>query len=273
MRFSRTPLLVKLLFLITVVVPLAVPLNFVLIQPGEGSALFPKVLQVKQSPLPTYKVNGQLYLLSIYVTNPDAKVLGYQVLQCWALAECVVMPRSVMYQEDTDTKAEIKKGKAEMKKSQSTALSAAQKLFATQYPAIKLNEVSDSSLKVSLKNTGGPSGGLIFALAITDLFTPEDMVQGRKIAASGTISAAGKIGPIGGIAEKIIAAKKAGATLLFASRENCDELPTHVSGITVVAVSRLRDAVTYLQKPVDLQESEAHNSSSRPVIGCTSLGA
>lgn len=74
MRFSRTPLLVKALILITMVLPLVAPLNFVLIQPGEGSPLFPKVLQVKQSPLPTYKVNGQLYLLSIYVTNPDAKV-------------------------------------------------------------------------------------------------------------------------------------------------------------------------------------------------------
>jgi len=273
MRFSRTPLLVKALILITLVLPLAVPLNFVLIQPGEGSPLFPKVLQVKQSPLPTYKVNGQLYLLSIYVTNPDAKVLGYQVLQCWAIAECVVMPRSVMYQEDTDTKAEIKKGKEEMKKSQSAALTAAQNLFASRYPTIKLNEVSDSSLQVSLKNTGGPSGGLIFALGITDLFTPEDLAQGRKIAASGTISATGKIGPIGGIAEKIIAAKKAGATLLFASQENCDELPTHVSGITVVAVSRLSDAVTYLQKPVEVQGAKAHSSSSRLVIGCTNLGA
>jgi len=99
------------------------------------------------------------------------------------------------------------------------------------------------------------------------------LAQGRKIAASGTISATGKIGPIGGIAEKIIAAKKAGATLLFASQENCDELPTHVSGITVVAVSRLSDAVTYLQKPVEVQGAKAHSSSSRPVIGCTNLGA
>lgn len=273
MRFSRTPLLVKALILATMVLPLLAPLNFVLIQPGEASPLFPKVLKVKQSQLPIYKVNGQLYLLSIYVTNPDAKVLGYQVLQCWADAECVVMPRSVMYQEDTDTKAEIKKGKKEMQKSQSAALAAASNLFASRYPTIALNQVSDSSLRISLKNTGGPSGGLIFALGITDLFTPEDLVQGRKIAASGTISATGKIGPIGGIAEKIIAAKKAGATLLFASRENCDELPTHVSGITVVAVSRLSDAVTYLQKPVDAQGVLAHSSRSRPVIGCTNLGA
>ena len=277
MRFSRTPFLVKALFLFVVVLPLVAPLNFVLIQPGESTPLFPKVLKVNAVQQSTYPVNGQLYLLSIYVTNPDAKVMGYQVLQCWAEAECVVMPRTVMYQDDTDTKTEIKKGKAQMKKSQSNALAATKKLFATKYPEINLSALSDQSLEVSIKNTGGPSGGLIFALGITDLFTSTDLLQGRKVAASGTISASGKVGPIGGIAEKIIAAKKSGATLLFAARENCDELPTHVSGITVVAVDQLSDAVTYLEKPYlgrvqGMDKKSGASSSSHPVIGCTNLG-
>ena len=277
MRFSRTPLLVKALFLFVVVLPLVAPLNFVLIQPGESTPLFPKVLKVKAAQQSTYPVNGQLYLLSIYVTNPDAKVMGYQVLQCWAQAECVVMPRSVMYHGDTDTKSEIKKGRAEMRKSQSNALAATQRLFARKYPEINLNGITDQSLEVSIKNTGGPSGGLIFALGITDLFTSTDLLQGRKVAASGTISASGKVGPIGGIAEKIIAAKKSGATLLFASRENCDELPSHVSGITIVAVERLADAVNYLEKPVARVNSGSSAQAgaatgSHSVIGCTNLG-
>lgn len=267
MRFSRTPLFVKALFIAVVALPLALPLNYVLIQPGEGTALFPKVFSITSPQPATYPANGQLYLLSIYVTNPDAKVLGYQVLQCWAEAECVVMPRSVIYRGNTDTKTEIKKGRAEMKKSQSTALAATKKLFAALYPEIDLSQVTDQSLKVSLKNTGGPSGGLIFSLGITELFTPEDLLQGRKVAASGTIRANGKVGPIGGIAEKIIAAKQAGATLLFAARDNCDELPTHVSGITVVAVDRLSDAVSYLARPY-----KALDQGSHLVIGCTNLG-
>jgi PDZ domain-containing protein len=120
-------------------------------------------------------------------------------------------------------------------------------------------------LKVSLPDTGGPSGGLIFSIGLIDFFTPEDILQGRKVAGSGTISADGKVGAIGGIAEKIIAAKQAGATVLFASRENCGEIPENVSGISVVAVSTLEEATTYLRK--------APHSNFRGVTGCTNLGA
>jgi PDZ domain-containing protein len=73
------------------------------------------------------------------------------------------------------------------------------------------------------------------------------------------------VGPIGGITEKIIAAKRVGATVLFAARENCEDLPTDVSGISVIAVSTLEEALEYLQKPA--------KSSVRGVIGCTNLSA
>ena len=270
MRFSRMPFLLKALFLVVLVAPLALPMNFVVIQPGEATSLFPKVLKISRGDVTTYPTRGQMYLLSIWVSNPDAKVLGYQVVQCWAQADCVVMPRSVIYQRDTDTKSEIKKSTKQMKASQSTALSAARALVEEKFPNTDITRLQAKDIKVELKNTGGPSGGLIFALGIVELLTSEDLLQGRKVAASGTISATGKVGPIGGIAEKIIAAKKSGATLLFASRGNCDELPTHVSGISVVAISRLADAVAYLENPVN---SAPGASGSREVVGCTNLRA
>jgi PDZ domain-containing protein len=73
------------------------------------------------------------------------------------------------------------------------------------------------------------------------------------------------VGAIGGIAEKIIAAKKAGASVLFASRDNCDEIASNVSGISVVAISTLDEAMNYLRKAPD--------SNFRGVTGCTNLGA
>ncbi|MTA60798.1 MAG: hypothetical protein F2935_00665, partial [Actinobacteria bacterium] len=132
-------------------------------------------------------------------------------------------------------------------------------------PSIDTSKLSDSSLKVSLPNVGGPSGGLIFTIGLIDLLTPEDILQGRKVAGSGTISANGTVGPIGGISEKIIAAKKAGATVLFASRDNCDEIARDVTGISVVAISTLDEALDYLQM--------APTSNFRGVSGCTNLGA
>jgi PDZ domain-containing protein len=261
LRFSRTPRLVKLLLTLVLTAPLVIPVNFVLINPGEGNPLFPKLLNVTSAR--TYPVDGQMYLLSIWVTNPETEILGYQVLRCWAEKDCVVVPRSVIYQAETDDKAEIAAGKKQMIRSQSSALLATKKLFAQYHPDINLSQMTDASIKISLKNTGGPSGGLIFALGLTELLTPENILQGRKIAATGTITADGKIGPIGGVEEKITAARATGTQLIFISRKNCDEVPEQVEGVGVIAVSTLEEAYKSLINSQD--------SNFQGVKGCTNL--
>jgi Lon-like protease len=265
LRFSKTPRLLTLFFALLFTVPLFTPVNFVIIQPGEGTPLFPKVLQVKKSDAVTYKANGQVYLLSIWVSTPDAKILGAEAVGCWARADCVLFPRSVMYQRNTTSKVEDKKSLHEMKVSQSDAMTATKRILAKEFPGVDTSRLSDKSFKVSLPNTGGPSGGLIFSLGLIELLTPEDILQGRKVAGTGTISADGKVGPIGGISEKIIAAKKAGATVLFASRANCNEIARDVTGISVVAISTLDEALSFLRN--------TPNSNFRGVTGCTNLGA
>ena len=106
-----------------------------------------------------------------------------------------------MYAKDTNDKKEKASGKKEMVESQSTALSAAQSAIARNFPKVSLGAISDKSINVSLKDTGGPSGGLIFTLGLVDLLTPDDSLRGRKIAGTGTISKNGKIGAIGGVNE------------------------------------------------------------------------
>lgn len=261
LRLSRTPRLVKLFLTLALTLPLVIPVNFVLINPGEGNPLFPKLLNVTSAR--TYPVDGQMYLLSIWVTNPESEILGYQVLRCWAEKDCVVVPRSVIYQSKTDDKTEIAAGKKEMVRSQSSALLATKKLFAQYHPDIDLSQLTDASIKISLKNTGGPSGGLIFALGLTELLTPENILQGRKIAATGTISVAGKVGPIGGVAEKITAARATGTQLIFISRKNCDEVPENVEGVGVIAVSTLEEAYKSL--------TNSQDSNFQGVKGCTNL--
>ena len=265
LRFSKTPRLLILFFALLFILPLVTPVNFVVIQPGEGTPLFPKVLQVKGSDIKTYKAHGQIYLLSIWVSTANAKILGAEALGCWVRADCVLFPRSVIYKRNTTAVKEEKKALLEMKVSQSDAMSATKKYLATNYPAIDTSKLSDGSVKVSLPNVGGPSGGLIFTIGLIDLLTPEDILQGRKVAGSGTISASGVVGPIGGISEKIIAAKKSGATVLFASRDNCNEIAKNVSGISIVAISTLDEAISYLRKSPD--------SNFRGISGCTNLGA
>jgi PDZ domain-containing protein len=176
-----------------------------------------------------------------------------------------VTPRSIIYPKATDDKVELAEGAKEMKQSQSSAIVATKKLFAKKYPEINLAGLTDSSLKVSLKNTGGPSGGLIFALGLVELLSPDDLLNGRKIAATGTISASGRVGAIGGVQEKIVAARAAGVELLFISRQNCDEISGEVDDLKVIAVSNLEEAYLALKG--------GGNSDFRGVQGCTNLSA
>ncbi len=53
---------------------------------------------------------------------------------------------------------------------------------------------------------GGPSGGLMQALAIYNMLVPEDITHGLKIAGTGTIQDNGDVGPIGAVEQKIATA-------------------------------------------------------------------
>jgi len=104
-------------------------------------------------------------------------------------------------------------------------------------------------LKVSINagNVGGPSAGMMFSLAIYDKLTPGALTGGINIAGTGTIDSAGKVGPIGGIAQKLVGAKRGGAAWFLAPAENCNEVVGHIpDGLQVVKVAtfaQARDAV------------------------------
>ena len=55
----------------------------------------------------------------------------------------------------------------------------------------------------------------MFSLGLYDTLTPEDLTGGRTIAGTGTIDPEGRVGPIGGIADKVIGAERAGATVFL----------------------------------------------------------
>ena len=101
----------------------------------------------------------------------------------------------------------------------------------------------------NLPGVGGPSAGLIFAVGIVEKLTEEDLVRGRKIAGTGTISASGKVGGIGGIEEKMVGASRIGATIFIAPRENCPDIEHVPNGLKVIPVSTLSEAIEALRAP------------------------
>ena len=91
---------------------------------------------------------------------------------------------------------------------------------------------------------GGPSAGLMFALGIMDKVGPTNLTNGRFIAGTGEIRADGTVAPIGGIQLKMIAARRAGATIFLAPSDNCKDVTGAIpSGLSVLKVSNLHQAV------------------------------
>ena len=100
---------------------------------------------------------------------------------------------------------------------------------------------------LGLSDIGGPSAGLMFALGIVDKIGTDDLTRGKFIAGTGTIAADGSVGAIGGIQLKMIAARRAGATVFLAPASNCQDVRGNVpSGLDVVKVSTLQGAITAL---------------------------
>jgi PDZ domain-containing protein len=102
-------------------------------------------------------------------------------------------------------------------------------------------------VEIQLNNVGGPSAGMMFALGMIDTLTPGELNGGADIAGTGTITADGTVGPIGGIRQKLWGAEGAGADYFLAPSENCAEVVGHVPDrLRVFSVATLDEAVDAL---------------------------
>lgn len=318
-----------------VLLALLAPLPYVLVEPGTPTNTFGKikgkaVLEILGKE--NFPTTGKLNLTSIWVTNPNSHIQGFELFRAWLDGERSVQPREVFYPNGKDPEQVNKESIADMKSSQLSAQLAAfiylqipfsEKLLikgftknspnkdilkkddviitfdshevssgtqlrellqkSNQSKAVlevarmgeriavpitiknsqtanknqKKNEIGilvsekydfPYQLKIRLKDVGGPSAGLIFTLSIIDKLTSEDLVKGRNIAGTGTISPAGKVGPIGGIEEKLIGAAREGATLFLAPALNCPDIRHTPKGLRVVPVDNLTEAIAALRE-------------------------
>jgi PDZ domain-containing protein len=102
-------------------------------------------------------------------------------------------------------------------------------------------------LSIGLEDIGGPSAGLMFALGIIDKLEPADLTGGEIIAGTGSINADGTVGAIGGIPQKLVAARDAGATTFLVPAANCQEaVSTAPSGMLLIEVETLAGALDEL---------------------------
>jgi Lon-like protease len=104
------------------------------------------------------------------------------------------------------------------------------------------------TVKISIGDIGGPSAGMMFALGIIDKLTQDNLTGGKFIAGTGEITPAGQVGAIGGIQQKMVAARSAGATIFLTPAGNCVNTVGAVpAGLRLVRVATLSQAVDDLQ--------------------------
>ena len=114
--------------------------------------------------------------------------------------------------------------------------------------AVAESYVFPFNVHIKVGDIGGPSAGFMFALGIVDKLTPGSLTAGKFVAGTGEISADGTISPIGGIQQKMVGARDAGATVFLTPAANCPDAAGSVPpGLRLVKVGNLSDAVSALK--------------------------
>lgn len=97
----------------------------------------------------------------------------------------------------------------------------------------------------------GSSGGLMLALTIYNAITDEDLIKGRNIAGTGTISIDGTVGEIDGIKYKIMGAHKNNMDIVFVPSANYEDAISikdkYNYNMEIIKVDTFNEALEYLR--------------------------
>jgi Lon-like protease len=101
-------------------------------------------------------------------------------------------------------------------------------------------------VRIETGDVGGPSAGLAFALDVVDELG-RDLDRGRKIAVTGEIRLDGAVGPVGGLEQKTIGARRSGVDVFVVpAGDNADEARRFAGDMRVVPVRTFQQALRAL---------------------------
>ncbi|WP_369218016.1 S16 family serine protease [Streptomyces flavofungini] len=235
------------------------PLPFAVAQPGGTADVLGKhegktVLTI--TGMPTRKTEGALRMTTIVATGPQMKVRLGDVVDGWFRTDRAVMPKNAVYPTGDNVKEVEEHNLGDMKESQDDATKAA-------LGYLKANGVDDTGkvkVQADLGKIGGPSAGLFLSLGIIDKLDGDgsggDLTGGRDIAGTGTITASGKVGAVGGVALKTQAARRDGASVFLVPKDECAdaeaEKPEGLRLIPITTLDGTVDALRALKKGADV---------------------
>jgi Lon-like protease len=108
----------------------------------------------------------------------------------------------------------------------------------------------DLPFEVALNSTriGGPSAGMMTAVTIYDLLSEEDLIAGRTVLGTGTVTPSGRVGGVGGVPEKVRAAAEFGAdVVLVPAVQLASAERAAPDGLEVIGVATVEDAIEALR--------------------------
>lgn len=121
-------------------------------------------------------------------------------------------------------------------------------------------DTSDYDLHINIVGGGnidGPSAGLPIFLALYSAI--EKMPLPQDVAITGELSIQGKVRGVGGVIEKLYAARQAGMRTLFIPRENLREVDTLLAGLRIVPL----DSVEQVLRRLRFHKSSTRRSTER----------
>ena len=94
----------------------------------------------------------------------------------------------------------------------------------------------------------GPSAGITMVSSMVSAFRGEAIRKG--VAMTGEMTLRGRVLPVGGLKEKVLAAKRAGVHTILLSEENRKDIEDikeiYVKGLTFIYVKEIQDVINYI---------------------------
>ncbi len=225
---------------------LVLPLPYSVISPGPTTNLLNGPITVAKSAISQSATAspgaaasaGSLLSLTVYVSTPGSHLTAPLLAAAWMRGDEMVIPEEILYPHHEKTSQAVAQSKAEMDTSSQSAIAAAGNYLH--------RTISTRDVVVKLKDTGGPSAGLAFALAVVTKVGVPQLFAGHIVAATGTISHTGEVGAIGGIDQKLIGAARAHADAVFIPADNCVDITRMPKGLRVIPVSTLAQTISIM---------------------------
>ncbi|MBO6003840.1 MAG: Lon protease [Aeriscardovia sp.] len=244
---------------IVIVALLFCPTNYVIEKPGPTmNVLGPAVLNYGDRKVSfageaisgvgksSFSPSGSLDIVTVNVLgSPSSTVPAFMAIAGYFERDSRVLPREVVFPIGSSLSQDEASQEKLMAGAKASAKAAAQAFLDSR----GLPGSAAAKAKIESGPIGGPSAGLVFALGLVEKAEGTNLTGGKDVAGTGTISSSGKVGQVGGVASKMIAAKRDGAAFFLAPEANCAQILSSriPAGLKVVPVSTLSQAFLALQ--------------------------